>query len=88
MTWTWLKTRLKNMKIIEFVDEMLLNPLIKKDREFSLLAQTLINDFNDISSFSNLDKNNHISEELMVTNKNGLCPEIRKMLTQGRMIRL
>jgi hypothetical protein len=77
----------KNLKIIEFVNEILSNPLIKKDKEFTLIAQILINDINDIKTKINIEEINSISESIM-KNKDGLGPEIRNFLTSGRMIRL
>ena len=82
-----LKANNLNLKIIEFVNEILSNPLIKKDKEFTLIAQILINDINDIKTKINIEEINSISESIM-KNKDGLGPEIRNFLTSGRMIRL
>jgi len=81
------KRLLKNLKVIDLVNEVSQSAEAKSDKEYSFISAALISDLNDIRSM--LEKTEDLPQaNLMKTYNHPIKPEIRNFVINGRLIRL
>jgi len=81
------KRLLKNLKVVDLVNEVSKNAQAKSDKEYSFISAALISDINDITTLLEKIEDAPKGNEIKVYN-NPIKPEIKNFVTNGRMIRM
>jgi hypothetical protein len=82
-----LKRLLKNLKVVDLVNEVSKSAQAKSDKEYSFIAAALISDINDIKSvLQKIEDTLNINEAKVFNNP--IKPETRNFVTNGRMVRM